>query len=86
MKKKVGNPIEINKNLISLIEKLKINYFYLKNKKDFRDQILKDIRLDDDVLDMGKAMRDKHKKINCRSLETLDVNDFGDYPDIICDI
>ena len=86
MKKKVGNPIEINKDLISLIEKLKINYFYLKNKKDFRDQILKDIRLDDDVLDMGKAMRDRHKKINCRSLETLDVNDFGDYPDIICDI
>ena len=33
MKKKVGNPIEINKDLISLIEKLKINYFYLKNKK-----------------------------------------------------
>ena len=86
MKKKVGNPIEINKDLISLIEKLKINYFYLKNKKDFRDQILKDIRLDDDVLDMGKAMRDRHKKINCRSLETLDVNDFGEYPDIICDI
>ena len=41
MKKKVGNPIEINKNLISLIEKLKINYFYLKNKKDFRDQNFK---------------------------------------------
>ena len=33
MKKKVGNPDKINQNLISLIEKLKINYFYLKNRK-----------------------------------------------------
>ena len=26
------------------------------------------------------------KKINSKNLETLDVNDFGEYPDIICDI
>ena len=32
------------------------------------------------------AMRDKHAKINANFLETLDVNDFGEYPDIICDI
>ena len=44
MKKKVGNPFEINKSLISLIEKSKINYFYIKNKKDFRDHILEDIK------------------------------------------
>ena len=86
MKKKVGNPDKINQSLISLIEKLKINYFYLKNRKDFRDQILEDIELNDNVLDIGKAMRNHHKKINCENLETLDVNDFGDYPDIICDI
>ena len=86
MKKKVGNPFEINKSLISLIEKSKINYFYIKNKKDFWDLILEDIKLNDVILDIGKAMRDRHKKINCKSLETLDVNDFGDYPDIICDI
>ena len=60
--------------------------YYLENRKDFRDQILNDINLDDEVLDIGKAMRDKHKKIVCKKLETLDVNDFGDYPDIICDI
>ena len=32
------------------------------------------------------AMRGRHKKIKANLVETLDVNDFGDYPDIICDI
>ena len=86
MKKILGNPSETNKKLISLIERIKINNFYLENRKDFRDQILNDINSDDEVLDIGKAMRDKHIKIVCKNLETLDVNDFGDYPDIICDI
>ena len=86
MKKILGKPNEINKTLISLIEKVKINDFYLKNSEDFRDQILKDIKSQDDVLDIGKAMRDKYEKINCNSVETLDVNDFGSYPDIVCDI
>ena len=86
MRKILGNPIETNKKLVSLIERIKINNFYLENRKDFRDQILNDIKSDDEVLDIGKAMRDKHKKIVCKNLETLDVNDFGDYPDIICDI
>ena len=86
MKKIFGNPSETNKKLVSLIKKIKINNFYLDNRKDFRDQILNDINSDDEVLDIGKAMRDKHIKIVCKNLETLDVNDFGDYPDIICDI
>ena len=86
MKKILGKPSETNKKLIGLIERVKINNFYLENRKDFRDQILSDIKSHDEVLDIGKAMRDKHKKIVCKNLETLDVNDFGDYPDIICDI
>jgi len=86
MKKILGNPSETNKKLISLIERIKINNFYLKNRKDFRDQILSEIKPNDDVLDIGKAMREKHQDIICKSLETLDVNDFGSYPDIICDI
>ena len=76
MKKILGNPSETNKKLVSLIERIKINNFYLENRKDFRDQILNDVKSDDEVLDIGKAMRDKHKKIVCKNLETLDVNDF----------
>jgi len=86
MKKIIGKPFETNQKLIELIERLKINNFYLKNNKDFRDQILKDINVEDEILDIGKAMRDKFNKIDCKNVETLDVNDFGTYPDIVCDI
>ena len=75
MKKILGDP-----------NKTKINNFYLKNQKDFRDRILDEIDENDDVLDIGMAMRDRHNKIVSKSIETLDVNDFGEYPDIICDI
>ena len=86
MKKTIGDPHKINKDLISIIKKTNIDHFYLKNKKDFRDKILKEIDQNDYVLDVGMAMRDKHKDIVADVVETLDVNDFGDYPDIICDI
>tara|TARA_B100000989_G_scaffold284313_1_gene251009 strand:+ start:378 stop:1052 length:675 start_codon:yes stop_codon:yes gene_type:complete len=86
MKKILGNPKNTNEDLISIINRTKINYFYIKNKKDFRDQILQEINSNDNVLDIGKAMRDRHDKINCNTIETLDVNDYGDYPNIISDI
>ena len=37
MKKIIGNPSKTNNDLIETIKKLKINYFYIKNQKDFRD-------------------------------------------------
>ena len=86
MKKVIGNPNLYNNSLIELIKKTKINNYYLKNQKDFRDRILDEIDLNDHILDIGMAMRDKHKKIQSQILETLDVNDFGEYSDIICDI
>ena len=86
MKKIIGNPQQTNKNLINLIKKTKINDYYLKNKSDFRDKILKEIQTTNHVLDIGMAMREKHKKIKSATLETLDVNNFDEYPDIICDI
>ena len=85
MKKIIGNPSKTNNDLIETIKKLKINYFYIKNQKDFRDQVLKEIKPEDNILDIGMAMRDRHKKIKANILETLDVNVFGDH-DIICDI
>tara|TARA_B110000881_G_C18534153_1_gene494777 strand:- start:534 stop:1208 length:675 start_codon:yes stop_codon:yes gene_type:complete len=86
MKKIIGNPNKTNQEIINLIKKTKINNYFLKNKKDFRDKILEEISPNDHVVDIGMAMRDKHKKIKSALLQTLDVNDFGDYPDIICDI
>ena len=86
MKKTIGNPIKTNEEIINLIKKTIINNYYLKNKEDFRDKILKEIEPNDHVVDMGMAMREKHKKIKSALLQTIDANDFGDYPDIICDI
>tara|TARA_Y100001970_G_scaffold133745_1_gene164777 strand:- start:403 stop:1077 length:675 start_codon:yes stop_codon:yes gene_type:complete len=86
MKKIIGTPKTTNDKLIKQIGKTNVNYFYLKNKKDFRDQILVSIQQNDDVLDIGMSMRDKYSKIKSNSLETLDVNDYNEYPDIICDI
>ena len=52
MKKIIGNPSKTNNDLIENIKKIKINYFYIKNQKDFRDQVLKEIKLEDDILDI----------------------------------
>ena len=87
MKKKIiGNPEEKNRYLIDLINKIKFNDLFLDRQYDFRDIVLKNIIKTDDILDVGKSMREKYEKIQSKSIETLDVNDFGDYPDIICDI
>ena len=86
MKKIIGNPDKINNDLITLIKKTSINNYYIKKQEDFRERVLNEIKLTDHVLDIGMAMRQKHQKIKAELLETLDVNDFGEYPDIICDI
>lgn len=86
MKKIIGNPAKKNKLLIDLIKKTKINSFYIKTSSDFRDLIIDEINHNDAVLDIGRAMREKYKNIKSKKIETLDVNDYGDYPDIVCDI
>ena len=86
MKIKIGNPEIFNKELIKKINNAKINLFYIKNKSDFRDKILRNIDTSDFVLDIGKGMRNKFSQIKSKNIETLDVNEFDDYPDIIFDL
>ena len=83
---KIGNPSKKNSELISIIKKAKIDTYYIKNKKDFREEILNSLRFDDVVLDIGKSMRDKHIKIPSKKKITLDVNQYSDYPDILFDL
>ena len=85
-KKIINNPSKKNDDLIKIIDRTKINYYFIKNQKDFRDKILNHISTSDSVLDIGRTMREKFSKIKCQNLETLDINDFGNYPDIVCDI
>jgi SAM-dependent methyltransferase len=86
MKKIIGNPQKKNIENIEIINKVKINNYYIKNFEDFRVKIINSIDPDDEVLDVGKSSREFYDKIKSKSLETLDVNDFGDYPDIIFDL
>jgi len=86
MKKIFGDPQKLNQLLIEKIKNTKINLEYIKKKKDFRDLILETINHNDEVLDIGKTMSEKFELINCKTLHTLDMNDFGDYPNIIFDL
>ena len=86
MKKVIGIPTETNQKLVDLIKRTKINNYYIRNQADFRKRIVEDVKFDDDVLDVGKGMRDKFTNLKSKKITTIDVNDFGDYPDIIYDI
>ena len=86
MPKIIGNPEAKNTELKELINKTKINNFYIKNHRNFRERILSEIALEDSVLDIGKSMREEFSKIKSKSLETLDVNLFEGYPDIVFDL
>tara|TARA_B100000780_G_C21113277_1_gene450124 strand:- start:525 stop:1199 length:675 start_codon:yes stop_codon:yes gene_type:complete len=86
IKLKIGNPEVKNAELIKLIKNVQINQYYLNNQKDFRDQVLLNVQKNDSVLDIGKGMREKFDMINCSNLETLDVNEYDDYPDILFDL
>jgi len=86
MIKKIGNPEIYNKELISKINKTEIDLYYIKNKSDFRERILNNINSEEFILDIGKGMREKFSKIKSKNIETLDVNQYEDYPDIIFDL
>ena len=45
MRKIIGNPDKVNEDLISFIKRIKMNNYYIKNQKDFRDKILKEIEI-----------------------------------------
>ncbi len=86
MIKKIGNPEVYNKELISKIKNIEIDLYYIKNKSDFREKIINNINPEDTVLDIGKGMREKFLQIKSNKVETLDVNEYEDYPDIIFDL
>ncbi len=85
MIKIIGNTENTNTKIISKINNTKIDFFYIKNKDNFRDRIVKEINKDDEILDIGKGMRDKYKNINCKKKEILN-KDASDDADIVFDL
>ena len=86
MTKTFSTPEIINKKLIEIIKNTKIDHYYIKNNEDFRNEILNSIDKNDLVLDVGKGMREKFDLINSNKIETLDINKFENYPDILFDL
>ena len=66
MKKIIGQPGKTNSKLIEIIKKTKINNYYIKNQKDFRSRIIEEIKMDDDILDIGKGMRNEFVNIKSK--------------------
>ena len=85
MIKIIGNTETTNTKIISKINNTKIDFFYIKNKDNFRDRIVEEIKKDDEILDIGKGMRDKYKNINCKKKEILN-KDTSDDADIVFDL
>ena len=73
--------------LRSLIARTQIDFHYINpSVHDFRDLILDRCNGADRVLDVGKSMRERFGSIGAKKIETLDINDFGDYPDLVADL
>ncbi|MGH1398896.1 MAG: class I SAM-dependent methyltransferase [Alphaproteobacteria bacterium] len=85
-KQQFGTPKENNATCIDIINKTQINTKYLYKHLDFRDEILTHIKTDHAVLDIGKSSRDYFDHIIVKKKDTMDINDFGDYPNIIGDL
>ena len=61
-----------NSKLIELIKKQKINNFYIKkSKKILETESAEEIKESDDVLDIGKGMRDKFINIKSKKYQHL---------------
>ena len=72
MKKIIGQPEKTNSKLIDLIKKeQKLIAIISRIKKDFRNRIIEDIKINDDILDIGRGMRDKFAKIKAKKILTL---------------
>lgn len=57
-------------------------------ERDWRRRILNELKATDAVLDVGKSSRDLHSEIKtvASRTDTLDVNRFDGYPDIVLDL
>ncbi len=88
VKKIIGTPTENNEFMIERIKSVHLDEQFRYKNRYFIDHIYEDIKTGDIVLDCGKCSRHFFQKIRDKAslLETLDVFDFGPYPDILCDL
>ena len=84
-KQSLHDTVGINDRLKAIIDRVTIDTQFQHNDT-FRASVVDWTQGADTVLDVGKSMRDYYEKLTVGSAKTLDINDFGDYPDILGDI
>lgn len=86
MPKTIGNPSVITSSLKQMVRKVKVES-YLK-EDDLRRLVVKNISKDFAVLDCGQSLRyyAGEAKLKSKKYETLDINEFLDYPDYLVDV
>ena len=85
-KPSINSASSTNQQMIDIIRRTKVDQRFLRENNNFRQMICESITDDQDILDIGRSMREFFQKINARSKVTIDINDFGDYPDLLGDI
>lgn len=78
----------INETMRALIRGTRIDYTYMHKDRavSYKQAIIEACAGRDTVLDVGRCLREYHDKLDCGRVDTLDINDFGDYPNIVADI
>lgn len=84
----VHDATAINERMRKLISETRIDYTYMHKDRaaSYKQEIVDRCANLQAVLDIGRCMREYHGKLVCGRVDTLDVNDFGDYPNIVADI
>lgn len=77
-----------NDAMRAIIDRTRIDYTYMHKDRgaNYKQEIVDACAGMDAVLDVGRCLREFHDKLDCARVDTLDINDFGDYPNIVADI
>lgn len=77
-----------NAALRAVIARARVDYRYLHKAREasYKQEIVEACRGMATVLDVGRCLREYHGKLECGQVDTLDINDFGDYPNIVADL
>lgn len=78
----------VNEELRRLIRDTRVDTTYMHKDRSasYKQEIVDKCSGMDAVLDVGRCLREYHDRLACERVDTLDINDFGDYPNIVADI
>jgi len=81
-----GDPKEVNRSLIERVKKIRIKK--VVDEDYLRLIVVQSVDSTFSVLDCGQSLRNYSNRVKEKSalVETLDINEFGEYPDFLVDV